>query len=76
MFYGAICVYFDGGPLKDVSYSVKQNGLMVNLDYTEPINDDDIIGWKSDEMGIPYLARLRAPKVKAPKKISLVKSEK
>ena len=32
-----------GATLKDVSYSVKQNGIMVNLDYTEPIDDDDRI---------------------------------
>ena len=42
-----------GATLKDVGYSVKQNGIMVNLDYTEPI-DDDIIGWKSDR-GWVYL---------------------
>ena len=56
-----------GATLKDVSYSVKQNGIMVNLDYTEPINDDDIIGWKSDR-GWVYLTLLgvRAPKGKSP----------
>ena len=54
-----------GVNLKDVSYSVKQNGIMVNLDYTEPIDDDDIIGWKSDR-GWVYLTLLgvRAPKEK------------
>ena len=56
-----------GATLKDVSYSVKQNGIMVNLDYTEPIDDDDIIGWKSDR-GWVYLTLLgvRAPKGKKP----------
>ena len=56
-----------GATLKDVSYSVKQNGIMVNLDYTEPIDDDDIIGWKSDR-GWVYLTLLgvRAPKGKNP----------
>ena len=56
-----------GVNLKDVSYSVKQNGIMVNLDYTEPIDDDDIIGWKSDR-GWVYLTLLgvRAPKNKIP----------
>ena len=51
-----------GASLKDVSYSVKQNGIMVNIDYTEPISDDDIIGWKSDR-GWLYLTLLgvRAP---------------
>ena len=52
-----------GASLKDVSYSVKQNGIMVNIDYTAPISDDDIIGWKSDR-GWVYLTLLgvRAPK--------------
>ena len=54
-----------GSTLKDVSYSIKQNGIMVNLDYTDPINDDDIIGWKSDR-GWVYLTLLgvRSPKNK------------
>ena len=53
--------------LKDVSYSIKQNGVMINLDYTEAIDDDDIIGWKSDR-GWVYLTLLgvRAPKNKIP----------
>ena len=36
---------------------------MVNLDYTDPIDDDAIIGWKSDR-GWVYLTLLgvRAPK--------------
>ena len=57
-----------GASLKDVSYSVKQNGIMVNIDYTEPISDDDIIGWKSDR-GWVYLTLLgvRAPKGTKPK---------
>tara|TARA_Y100001968_G_scaffold41286_1_gene31396 strand:+ start:5 stop:2164 length:2160 start_codon:yes stop_codon:yes gene_type:complete len=40
---------------------------MVNLDYTEPIDDDDIIGWKSDR-GWVYLTLLgvRPPKNKIP----------
>ena len=54
-----------GSTLKDVSYSIKQNGIMVNLDYTDGIDDDDIIGWKSDR-GWVYLTLLgvRAPKNK------------
>jgi len=54
-----------GANLKDVSYSIKQNGIMVNLDYSDPIDDDDIIGWKSDR-GWVYLTLLgvRAPKDK------------
>ena len=54
-----------GVNLKDVSYSIKQNGIMINLDYSDPIDDDDIIGWKSDR-GWVYLTLLgvRAPKNK------------
>ena len=54
-----------GSTLKDVSYSIKQNGIMVNLDYSDPIDDDYIIGWKSDR-GWVYLTLLgvRAPKNK------------
>ena len=57
-----------GAKLKDVSYSIKQNGIMINIDYTEPINDDDIIGWKSDR-GWVYLTLLgvRSPKNINPK---------
>ena len=40
---------------------------MINLDYSEPINDDDIIGWKSDR-GWVYLTLLgvRAPRNRVP----------
>ena len=40
---------------------------MINLDYAEPIDDDDIIGWKSDR-GWVYLTLLgvRAPRNKQP----------
>ena len=56
-----------GTTLEDISYSIKQNGIMINLDYTEPIDDDDIIGWKSDR-GWVYLTLLgvRAPRNKQP----------
>ena len=59
-----------GTTLKDVSYSIKQNGIMVNIDYSNPINDDDIIGWKSDR-GWVYLTLLgvRSPKNKVPQQI-------
>jgi len=55
-----------GARLKDVSYSIKQNGVMINIDYDVPIDDDDIIGWKSDR-GWVYLTLLgvRAPKNKS-----------
>ena len=58
------CVTFiSGARLRDVSYSIKQNGVMINIDYDVPINDDAIIGWKSDR-GWVYLTLLG---VKAPK---------
>ena len=59
-----------GTTLKDVSYSIKQNGIMVNIDYSNQINDDDIIGWKSDR-GWVYLTLLgvRSPKNKVPQQI-------
>jgi len=56
-----------GTTLEDIHYSIKQNGIMINLDYAEPIDDDDIIGWKSDR-GWVYLTLLgvRAPRNKQP----------
>ena len=43
---------------------------MINIDYTNPIDDDDIIGWKSNR-GWIYLTLLgvSAPKEKIPKKL-------
>ena len=64
------CVTFiSGARLKDVSYSIKQNGVMINIDYDVPINDDAIIGWKSDR-GWVYLTLLgvKAPKNKSTNK--------
>jgi len=56
-----------GSRLKNLQYSIKQNGIMVSLDFTEPIKDDDIIGWKSDR-GWLYLTLLgvQAPKNQIP----------
>ena len=34
--------------LKDIKYDPKSNGLMLSIEYTDPIPDDNIIGWKSD----------------------------
>ncbi len=34
--------------LKDIKYDPKGNGLMLSIEYTDPIPDDNIIGWKSD----------------------------
>ena len=49
--------------LKNIQYSIKKNGIMVSLDFTRPISDENIIGWKSDR-GWLYLTLLG---VKAPK---------
>ena len=49
--------------LKNIQYSIKKNGIMVSLDFTDPISDENIIGWKSDR-GWLYLTLLG---VKAPK---------
>ena len=56
-----------GTTLEDIHYSIKQNGIMINLDYADPIDDDDIIGWKSDR-GWVYLTLLgvRTPRNKQP----------
>jgi hypothetical protein len=58
-----------GASLINLSYTVKDNGVMVNLDYTEPINSDDIIVWQSDRQWI-YLSLfgVKAPKNKIPLK--------
>ena len=48
--------------LENIQYSIKKNGIMVSLDFTNPISDDNIIGWKSDR-GWLYLTLLG---VKAP----------
>ena len=34
--------------LKDITYDPKGNGLMLSIEYSDPIPDDNIIGWKSD----------------------------
>ena len=48
--------------IRDIQYSIKENGIMVNIDYNAAITNDDIIGWKSDR-GWLYLTLLG---VKAP----------
>ena len=65
----AMCNIF-GSRLNDITYSIKKNGIMVNIDFTEPINDDDIIGWKSDR-GWIYLTLLgvASSKEKIPQKV-------
>ena len=34
--------------LEDIKYDPKTNGLMISIEYSEPIPDGNIIGWKSD----------------------------
>ncbi len=34
--------------LEDIKYDPKGNGLMLSIEYSDPIPDDNIIGWKSD----------------------------
>ena len=34
--------------LEDIKYDPKSNGLMLSIEYTDPIPDGNIIGWKSD----------------------------
>ncbi len=34
--------------LEDIKYDPKSNGIMLSIEYTDPIPDDNIIGWKSD----------------------------
>ena len=34
--------------LEDIRYDPKTNGLMISIEYSEPIPDGNIIGWKSD----------------------------
>ena len=70
IYFVVYCLTFTwGAKLKDVSYSIKQNGVMINIDYDVPINDDAIIGWKSDR-GWVYLTLLgvRAPRNKSTNK--------
>ena len=53
--------------LKNLQYSIKQNGIMVSLDFTKPVKSNDIICWKSDR-GWLYLTLLgvRAPRNRIP----------
>ena len=34
--------------LEDIKYDPKSNGLMLSIEYSKPIPDNNIIGWKSD----------------------------
>ena len=46
-----VCLIMSGSiasTLKDIKYDPKGNGLMLSIEYSDPIPDDNIIGWKSD----------------------------
>ena len=49
--------------LSSINYNIKKNGAMLSLDYTKSINNDDIIGWKSDRNWL-YLTLLGVKPVK------------
>ena len=40
--------WVESSVLEDIKYDPKTNGLMISIEYSEPIPDDNIIGWKSD----------------------------
>ena len=56
--------------LKDIKYNIKSNGIMLSLNYTHPIPDDNIIGWKSDRNWL-YLTLLgvKPPENHTPKPV-------
>ena len=43
-----IISWVESSVLEDIKYDPKTNGLMISIEYSEPIPDDNIIGWKSD----------------------------
>ena len=49
--------------LEDIKYDPKSNGLMISIEYSEPIPDDNIIGWKSDRNWL-YITLLGVKHVK------------
>ena len=48
LFFPLLTLLASESMLKDIKYSVKSNGIMLSFDYTHPIPDENIIGWKSD----------------------------
>ena len=52
--------------LEDIRYDPKSNGIMLSIDYSEPVPDDNIIGWKSDRnwlyitlLGVKYESQIQ-----------------
>ena len=48
LFASLIVMGIQGSVLEDMKYAPKSNGLMISIEYSDPIPDDNIIGWKSD----------------------------
>ena len=48
LFVSLIVMGIQASVLEDIKYDPKSNGLMISIDYSDPIPDDNIIGWKSD----------------------------
>jgi len=52
--------------LEDIRYDPKSNGIMLSIDYSNPVPDDNIIGWKSDRnwlyitlLGVKYEGQIK-----------------
>ena len=48
LFASLIVIGVEASVLEDIKYDPKSNGLMISIEYSDPIPDDNIIGWKSD----------------------------
>ena len=48
IFASLIVMGIEASVLEDIKYDPKSNGLMISIEYSDPIPDDNIIGWKSD----------------------------
>ena len=48
LFASLIVMGIEASVLEDIKYDPKSNGLMISIEYSDPIPDDNIIGWKSD----------------------------
>ena len=56
--------------LSSIKYNIKKNGAMLSLDYSNSINNEDIVGWKSDRNWL-YLTLLgvKSTKYKFPQPV-------
>ena len=48
LFASLVLMSAESSVLEDIKYDPKSNGLMISIEYSESIPDDNIIGWKSD----------------------------